>query len=234
MTASNAPTATTKASTSRRAFLKGMTAPLLATAFTIPSFASRSFADEAVKLPAPQMTGGMPLMQAISLRRSTRAFGTRPIDQQTLADLLWAGFGINRPESGGRTAPSWHGSYETDIYVADADGVWFYDAAEHAIRNVLPDDIRGEIGQQPFVATAPAVLIYVADRSRMAEAPEEEQVRFAYVDTAFVSQNVYLFAASAGLNTVVIGSIKADAVWRRLGLRDDQIVTLGQPIGYPA
>jgi SagB-type dehydrogenase family enzyme len=213
---------------SRRTFLKGVAAPLLAAAFVSPTLA-----DEVVKLPAPRMTGGMPLMQAIALRRSTRAFGDRAIEQQTLSDLLWAAFGINRPESGGRTAPSWHGSYETDIYLADADGVWFYDAAEHAIRRVLGDDIRAEIGQQPFVATAPVVLIYAADRSRMYEAPEEEQIRFAYVDTAFVSQNVYLFAASAGLNTVVIGSIQAEAVWKRLGLRDDQVVTLGQPIGYP-
>jgi nitroreductase len=214
---------------SRRTFLKGIAVPVLASAFARPAFA-----EEIVKLPAPRMDGGIPLMQAISLRRSTRAFGSRPIDQQMLADLLWAGFGINRPESGGRTAPSWHGSYEIDIYVADADGVWFYDAAEHSIRNVLQDDIRTEVGQQPFVATAPVVLIYVADRSRMAEAPDEEQVRFAYVDTAYVSQNVYLFAASTGLNTVVIGSIKAEDLWQRLGLREDQIVTLGQPIGHPA
>ncbi len=217
------------ASTTRRMFLKGMAAPLLATAFAGPSLA-----DELVKLPAPRMMGGKTLMEAISLRRSTRAFSTQAIDRQTLSDLLWAAFGINRPESGGRTAPSWHGSYEIDIYAADADGVWFYDAVGHAIRKVLQQDIRAEIGEQPFVATAPVVLIYVADRSRMYAAPEEEQIRFAYVDTAFVSQNAYLFAASAGLKTVVIGSIKADAVWKRLGLRDDQIVTLGQPIGYAA
>ena len=217
----------TRSKATRRTFLKGMAAPLLAAAFAGPALA-----DEVVKLPAPRTTGGKTLMEAISLRRSTRAFGAKAIAPQTLSDLLWAAFGINRPESGGRTAPSWRGSYEIDIYAADAGGVWFYDAAAHAIRNVLTDDIRAEIGAQPFVATAPVVLIYVADRSRMDDAPEEEQIRFAYVDAAFVSQNVYLFAASAGLNTVVIGSIKADAVWKRLGLRDDQIVTLGQPIGH--
>ncbi len=45
----------------------------------------------------------MPLMQALSLRRSTREFSTRKIPDQVLADLLWAAYGINRP-GGDRTA----------------------------------------------------------------------------------------------------------------------------------
>ncbi len=66
------------------------------------------------------------------------------------------------------------------------------------------------------------------------EAPDEQHVRFAYVDSALVSQDVYLFAAAFGLKTVVIGSIKAEAVAGRLGLRREQPIALGQPIGYPA
>lgn len=214
--------------TSRRTVLKGLIAPLF-----VPSLTAAA-AEETIMLPAPRQTGGLPFMEAVSLRQSTRAYGARELDQQVLSDLLWAAFGINRPESKGRTAPSWHGSIETDIYVASAAGVWLYRAEEHALRRVLTDDIRAEIGEQPYVKTAPVILIYAADKSRMYEAPDEQHVRFAYVDCAFVSQNVYLFAAAFGLKTVVIGSIKADAVAKRLGLHPQQFVTLGQPIGYPA
>jgi len=214
--------------TSRRTVLKGLIAPLL-----VPTLTAAA-AQDTVMLPTPRKEGGLSLMEAISLRQSTRAYGARALDQQVLSDLLWAAFGINRPESKGRTAPSWHGSTETDIYVASADGVWLYRAEEHALQRVLADDIRAEIGEQPYVKTAPVILIYAADKSRMYEAPDEQHVRFAYVDSAYVSQNVYLFAAAFGLKTVVIGSIKAEAVARRLGLHPQQLVTLGQPIGYPA
>ena len=213
---------------SRRTVLKGLIAPLL-----IPSVAAAA-AEDTIMLPAPRKEGGLSFMEAVSLRQSTRAYAARGFDHQVLSDLLWAAFGINRPESKGRTAPSWHGSTETDIYVAVADGVWLYRAEEHTLRRILTDDIRAEIGEQPFVKTAPVILIYAADKSRMYEAPDEQHVRFAYVDAAYVSQNVYLFAAAFGLKTVVIGSIKAEAIAKRLALRPEQLITLGQPIGYSA
>jgi SagB-type dehydrogenase family enzyme len=213
--------------TSRRTVLKGLVAPLL-----VPSLTAAA-ADDTIMLPTPRKEGGLSFMEAVSLRQSTRTFGARALDQQVLSDLLWAAFGINRSESKGRTAPSWHGSVETDIYVASADGVWLYLPQDHGLRRMLAEDIRAEIGEQPYAKTAPVILIYAADKSRMYEAPDEQHVRFAYVDSAFVSQNVYLFAAAFGLKTVVIGSIKAEAVAKRLGLRREQLITLGQPIGYP-
>jgi hypothetical protein len=57
-------------------------------------------------LPAPRRSGGMPLMQALLLRESQREFAPKALRKQMLSDLLWAAGGINRPELGGRTAPS--------------------------------------------------------------------------------------------------------------------------------
>ena len=62
-------------------------------------------ADEA-GLPEPDMDGGMPLMQALGARQSSRDFSTNPVPEQMLSDLLWAAWGVNRTESGKRTAPS--------------------------------------------------------------------------------------------------------------------------------
>lgn len=184
-------------------------------------------------LKGEERAGGLPLMEAIRLRRSTRLYSEAPIDPQTLSDLLWAAYGINRPKSGGRTVPSWHTSYGTDLYVASSDGVWLYDAREERLTQVIPADIRKKTSPQPFVGAAPVVLIYVADLDRMYEAPDEERIRNAHVDAAILAQNVYLFAASAGLGTCLVGGADRPAIAGALSLPDRRIVTFVQPIGHP-
>jgi hypothetical protein len=39
----------------------------------------------------------MPLMQALSLRQSSRKFDSARLSEQEPSDLLWAADGINRP-----------------------------------------------------------------------------------------------------------------------------------------
>ena len=58
--------------------------------------AGQTPAGEPISLPAPATRGGMPLMQALSARHSTREYTDRPLSRQMLSDLLWAAFGINR------------------------------------------------------------------------------------------------------------------------------------------
>ena len=70
-----------------------------------------------IQLPPPQIHGGKPVMEALSLRSSNRDFADEDLPDQTLSNLLWAAFGINRPGSGLRTAPSAVDWMETDIYV---------------------------------------------------------------------------------------------------------------------
>jgi nitroreductase len=177
--------------------------------------------------------GARSLMEAIALRRSTRIYSDRPVDAETLADLLWAAYGINRPESGGRTAPSWRTSYGTDLHVADADGVWLYDPAEEAIEQIVAADIRKSLSPQPFVGTAPVVLVYITDLDRMYEAPDEERTLNAHVDSAMIAENVYLYCASVGLGTCLVGGADRAAIAQALGLSDRRIVTYVQPVGHP-
>jgi hypothetical protein len=84
-----------------------------------------------VALPAPQTDGGMPLMKALKLRASSRAFAPDPIPAQTLSNLLWAAWGINRPQEGKRTAPSARNWQEIDVVVVNATGAYLYDAKAH-------------------------------------------------------------------------------------------------------
>ena len=59
-----------------------------------------------IKLPAPVMMGGKPLMQVLKERHSIREFNTKALSEQLLSNLLWAAAGVNRPDTGKRTAPS--------------------------------------------------------------------------------------------------------------------------------
>ena len=186
-----------------------------------------------VQLPEPQMDTGRPLMQVLKDRKSSRAFSTEALSKQVLSNMLWAAFGVNRPDSGKRTAPSARNWQEVDIYVATADGLSLYDAKTHTLKPVLAEDIRALTGQQPFVQEAPVNLVYVADFSRMGDAEVERKIFCSAADTGFVSQNVYLYCASEGLATVVRGLIDRPALEKAMKLRPDQRVTLSQSVGYP-
>lgn len=182
-------------------------------------------------LPAPDETGGMKLMAALKLRRSTREYADRPIPPQILSNLLWAAFGINRP-GGDRTAPYWRHVMVIDIYAVMADGTWLYDPKAHALVPHLKDDLRGDTGMQDFVATAPLNLVYVAHGERMDVSPEDRRL-YASVDSAFSGQNVYLYCASEGLASVFRGAVDYAKLEKKLQLPKEQFVTFAQTVGYP-
>lgn len=198
----------------------------------ISTLSTSTMTEQRVDLPAPRKSGGMPLLTALSQRRSVRSFASEPISRGILSNLLWAAFGINRPASGDRTAPYWRHVMVIDLYLAMADGVWIYDPKAHALLSCVKDDIRNETGTQDFVVSAPLELVYVAHGERMDVATEERRL-YASVDAAFIGQNVYLFCASEGLGTVFRGSFDAKKLARLLHLGAPQFVTFVQTVGYP-
>ena len=188
---------------------------------------------KAIELPKPNMKGGMPLMEALSARATHREYDTRDLPMQVLSDLLWAGFGINRPESGKRTAPSAMNRQETDIYVALKSGLYVYDAKGNVLKPVLAEDIREATGMQPFVKSAPVNLVFVADFARMGDSSDETKKIYSAADVGFISQNIYLFCASEGLATVVRGWFDREKLREVMKLRPEQRMVLTQTVGYP-
>ncbi|HUI11264.1 MAG TPA: nitroreductase family protein [Bacteroidota bacterium] len=187
-----------------------------------------------VTLPAPKTDGGMPLMQAIAARHSTREFSTKQLPLQELSNLLWAADGINRRESGKRTAPSAMNWQETDVYVLMAEGAYVYDPAANELKPVAGKDLRPLAGTQEFVGTAPLNLVYVIDRGKMSRAGEDDKRLYGAADVGFIAENVYLYCASEGLVAVVRGSVDRQKLGAALNLRPDQSIILAQTVGYPA
>ena len=187
---------------------------------------------EKVTLPDPQKTGGMPLFEALSKRQSSREYSTQELDTQKISDLLWAAFGINRPD-GRRTAASARNWQETDIYVITPSGWYIYGPVQHVLLKMGTEDIREQAGSQAHVKTAPIVLVYVADYARMLNTTDENRDFCSVAGAGFISQNVYLYCASEGLSTVVFGQVEKEKLRILFNLKTDQKITLGQAVGYP-
>lgn len=186
-----------------------------------------------VQLPAPQTADGKPLMEVLALRSTSRAFAPDPLPAQVLSNLLWAGWGINRPKEGKRTAPSARNWQEIDVIVVDARGAYVYDAAGNLLKPLVAGDHRALTGTQAFVKDAPVTLVFVADTTRMKGASGPDVQAYAMADAAFISENVYLYCASEGLATGVRASIDKPALAKALRLAPTQTIVLAQSVGYP-
>ena len=205
--------------------------------FLVLSMIFINIAAQDISLPAPDKTGGKPLMQALSERQSTRSFTSDNLTLQQLSDLLWAGWGINRPAEKKRTAPSARNVQEIDVYVAMQSGLYLYDASSNVLKQILKKDIRSLCGSQDFVATAPLNLVYVADMGKLGKKEGDEikdsDLLWSYANTAFIAQNVYLYCASANLGCVIRGMVLKDKLAPEMGIRKNQVITLSQTIGVP-
>ncbi len=190
--------------------------------------------DAVIKLPDPQTEGGMPLMKALKLRKSTRGnFGPdTKLSMQQISNLLWAADGVNR-ENGYRTAPSAANWQNIDIYVMTADGLYLYDAKNNVLKVLGNKDVRSASGGQEFVNDAPVNLIYIADYSHAAYRGNKDVAEtWSYANTGFIAQNVYLFCASEGLACIVRANADKDLIRKTLNLRPDQHFILAQTIAH--
>lgn len=208
----------------RGCFLRLAVLTVFAGLFPLLSAAARGQQTK-IQLPAAQTTGGMPLMEALTLRQTTRAFADKPFPPQMLSNLLWAAFGVNRPvtvKAGlGRTAPSAMNRQEVELNVVLADGVYVYEAAQNRLRLVAAGDLRRKVGTGAAVHAA-VTIVYVADA----------KLDYAQVDTGFIGQNVYLFAASEGLNAWFYALHTPD-VAEALKLPAGRKPLYAQSVGYP-
>lgn len=217
--------------TTRRNVNLGILSAVAAAAATAVS--TKSLAQAPTALPPPAIVGGKSLMQSFQERQSIRDYAERSLSDQDLSNLLWAAWGVNRPQHDGRTVPRWRGAYLLDIYLVKADGVWRYDPKSHQLLFHMPGDLRGQTTTgQAFVATAPLNLVYAVDTAKMSGSTVAEKNATAGATVGLTAQNVYLYCASAGLATVLRESVPAELA-DTLKLPPGQIVQFAQTVGYP-
>jgi SagB-type dehydrogenase family enzyme len=188
-----------------------------------------------IKLLSPETGGGTPLMDTLKNRKSSRSFTTDKLPPQLLSNLLWAAFGINRPEKGNRTAPSAINRQEIDVYVAMQEGIYLFDAQSNKLNPVVKGDFREKTTEfiQPsrkLIAGAPLQLIYVANSSRTGIIGSNAD--YSSVSAGCIVQNVYLFCASFNLGTVVRALFDEEELHKIMGLKKNDRIVITQTVGY--
>ena len=122
--------------------------------------------NESITLNKPSSERGMSVIEALAERYSAREFDSKPLNLQDISDLLWAANGVNRAESGKRTAPSAINAQDIDVYLFDNKGVYLYDAQKHTLVLVISGDQRKIISNQDKDPYPSAILLLVSDISK--------------------------------------------------------------------
>lgn len=176
-----------------------------------------------IQLPEPARKGGMPLMEAINNRHSTREFSEATLTEQQLSDMLWAACGYNRPDK--RTVATALNRQEMSAYIVTPEAIYKYEPKENKLIFINDGDHRNVFAMQDFAKKAPLNVALVADMAK-----QDKEV-FAGMTVGAMSNNIYLWCASEGLNTVVRASFDQEGMKKALKLNENEQVLLVQTVG---
>jgi SagB-type dehydrogenase family enzyme len=181
----------------------------------------------------PDTNRGLPIMKAFSLRASASEYDTTSLKLQDLSDLVWAANGINRTESGKRTAPSAINAQDIDLYVVMKSGTYLYDAKKQLLEMIAEGDYRPLVAdRQANVAKAPVICLLVSDISRFRGGDESTKLVWAAEDAGIVSQNISLFCAGVGFSTRPRATMNQEKLREILKLDASKHLMLNNPVSY--
>lgn len=205
-----------------------------------------------IKLPEPSYTSNLSVEEALSKRRSIRAYSGDNLTIEEVSQLLWAAQGITSPW-GGRTAPSAGALYPLELYLVAGDvegidkGVYRYIPEEHELEKVTDGDIRAELAEaalgQECVKDAAIDIVFTAVYERTTwkyKTPVYEErtgasylrgIRYVHLEAGHAAQNVYLQAGSLDLGTVVIGAFSDDKVKEIVNAEEQEEPLYIMPVG---
>lgn len=202
----------------------------LMTIFAILLITVSGLSAQDIQLNPPDLSN--PVLKALQDRQSTRSFASTDIPVEELSNILWAGFGINRPESGKRTAPSAFNAQDIDIYVLMESGCYLYDASAQVLRKVQDKDLRPLVALQEYAENVPVHLLFVSNFSKLERTGDRAEV-YAMSSAALIAENVFVYCSSIGMGCIIRANMKAEEIHKELGLTENQHVILSEAIGYP-
>jgi SagB-type dehydrogenase family enzyme len=185
-------------------------------------------------LPKHPVKLNVDIIKAFEQRQTIRNYTDQKLSNDDIATILWAANGINR-QDGKRTAPAAHGKQYINIYVADNEGNYFYDAINN--RLVLRNKERSisRLSGQRHVSQSSHVIIITTDINRVPGlmSNRETKLKWANVTAGTIAQNIYLICAAKGIGTCLVGGINAKNITQVLGLSNNEEPILVMPLGYP-
>ena len=178
---------------------------------------------EIIKLPEPKREGGMPLYQALSLRKSLRNFDPSiKVSYETLSQALWSCYGVR--EGNYRVIPAAKAWYTFVIYLFVEDGVYKYNPIEHSILKIIDGDHREITGTQKAIVTKARInFLFIADLNMKGRAPEDKTIRREIVkaDIGNITMALSLFAAANNMKGVIRGELSQQAIFDFLNLNSN-------------
>ena len=191
-------------------------------------------APKTIQLLEPSYDEGMTLMQALKARKSSSGFTDKEIPLQDLSNILWAAVGVNRPD-GKRTSPTGSNRQEIEVYAFFKTGAYYYNFKNHTLELVKEGDFRGLTGRGEAAGAALDLLFFADTDKTKGENPDGGgAATVSYVDVGYVSQNVYLACANAGIGSRARGGWDQQKLVETLGIKPSLVVVLGQTVGYCA
>ena len=190
-----------------------------------------------IKLEAPVTTGGMPLFEALSKRKSNRDFDdTKFISLSQLSQLLWCCYGTNA-EDQHKVVPSALHMNPLTVYAFMKCGTFKYCPESSELQPVKEGDNRALAGFQPFVKNAALNILIVTDLTvpnpmKGLNLTEELRMQSSLLDASHCCQNVYLYCASEGLKCVERGGFDHDKIMDFLGLDKKYRPMISLSVGY--
>jgi len=187
-------------------------------------------------LPTPGQGSEVSLEEALTRRRSIRAFTEQGLTSDEISQLLWAGQGVTDPR-GFRTAPSAGALYPLEVYVATGEGVYHYLPQGHRLAILSPEDVRlglWEAGlKQGALREAAAIIVIVAVYARTEGKYGPRAERYVHLEAGHAAQNILLQATALGLGAVPIGAFYDEKVQEVLALPRDHEPLYLIPVGHP-
>ncbi len=195
-----------------------------------------------ISLPAPSLTGKMPLEESLFKRRSVRDYADRPVTIAEISQLLWAAQGITT-NKGNRTAPSAGACYPLVIYLAAGNvdsllpGLYRFLPKSHQLETVSRGDIRESLAAaalgQKSLRSAPASIIITASYEKVDSRYKDRGIRYTHMEAGHVGQNISLQAVALGLGTVMVGAFDDRSLKAVLNLGNQEVPLYLIPVGKP-
>lgn len=173
-----------------------------------------------LNLPTPDKTNKTTLIQALEKRHSDREFSEKEIDDKTLSTLLWAAYGVNRPD-GKRTIPTALDKKDLNIYVFNRKGIWLYDATTNTLKQKSNQNNLDLFQLQDYMKSVSTVFVYTGSK---------EDYAIMHAGSAY--QNVELYAAANNMASIVRGYFDKNKVTEVLDIPNEERVIISQAIGW--
>jgi hypothetical protein len=178
-----------------------------------------------IRLPAPQKSGGKPILDAVAARASApgSGFPAQLVSQEELSTLLWSASGKNRTDKW--VVPFGQGADPyVDIYVAGQDGIYRYVWQDHSLQLVAGGDSRMKINPQGFAKAASHIFIFVSNKDSKTKkgANSPHLVKWTHVATGAMTQQLYLVSDSLGIGARYAETMDVDFVRQTLNIPSDE------------